>query len=72
MKGQYIAYVNDYEFTVKQLPKKKKPCLLVRTPYEDNVWHRVAEFDNEDMAQWFCACLRDMTDESGYDVVQPS
>lgn len=72
MKRQYVAYVNGYEFTVRQLQKKKKPCLIVRTPYEDNVWHKVAEFDSEDVAQWFCACLRDMTTDAGFEDIQPS
>lgn len=59
MKGISIA-TKGIKISVVNLPGRKKPCLYVQI---DNCIYKVASFDSEKQAVWFCEIVEEMIGE---------
>lgn len=59
MKGVSIK-AKGIKISIGNLPGRKKPCLYVQI---DNCTYKVASFDSEENAVWFCEILEEMFGE---------
>ena len=59
MTGRIGLELNDCVVVVEHMPKRKKPCLMVK-PTGDNCYYKVASFNSEDTADWFLTQMQRM------------